>query len=312
MNSPPDCEPDQLCDCDFCQYVIYVMQPDRLSGYFRYDVTLTNNPDKHMTCMCALQWPLLTLLLYLPSAIGAFAQAQNQPAVARVPTDTIGADRTFELPLIIEVLRPNDIGILDDAVKDERLYYINAGKEVTIYRGDTLNVYRDKKLHASLPGVRVFIGIMTIEESYNGSSMGHFTPSEKIGLPVIKFKVPIEGDKVVPRLAIDSSVLFQPGAFSLTASAGAEFDKVASFVRNFSPSKLVIEGHTDSDGDDKTNQILSERRADAVGKFLVDGYPFITPEMIEVRGYGETQPIVPNDTPENKKLNRRIEAIVWE
>ena len=265
-----------------------------------------------MTCRRALQWPLLTLLLYLPSAIGAFAQAENQPAPSLVPTDPIGAARTFELPRIIEVLRPNDIGNLDDAVKDERLYYINAGKEVTIYRGDTLNVYRDKKIHASLQGVRIFIGTMTIAESYNGSSMGHFTPGGQIGLPLIKFKVPIEGDKVVPRLAIDSSVLFQPGAFALTAFAGAEFDRVADFVRNFSPSKLIIEGHTDSDGDDKANQILSERRADAVGKFLVDGYPFITPAMIEVRGYGETQPIVPNNTPENKKLNRRIEAIVWE
>ena len=41
-------------------------------------------------------------------------------------------------------------------------------------------------------------------------------------------------------------------------------------------------------------------------------YDFITPKMIEARGYGEERPIVANDTPENKQLNRRIEVLVWE
>jgi outer membrane protein OmpA-like peptidoglycan-associated protein len=34
--------------------------------------------------------------------------------------------------------------------------------------------------------------------------------------------------------------------------------------------------------------------------------------MVEARGYGEDQPLVPNNTPENKQLNRRIEALIWE
>jgi outer membrane protein OmpA-like peptidoglycan-associated protein len=107
-------------------------------------------------------------------------------------------------------------------------------------------------------------------------------------------------------------VLFNPGDFSLSANAGEEFQKVADFIKNFSPNKLIIEGHTDADGDDAANQLLSEQRAEQVAKFLLEGYPYITPGMIEARGYGETQPIAPNDTPQNKKLNRRIEAILWE
>ena len=131
-------------------------------------------------------------------------------------------------------------------------------------------------------------------------------------MPVVKFKVALESDLVVPRLAIDSGVLFKPGEFSLTPAAGEEFDRVANFVLNFSPSKLLIEGHTDADGDPEKNKILSEKRAEAVAKYLAEGYDFITPGMVEARGYGETRPIVPNDTPENKKLNRRIEAIIWQ
>ena len=49
-----------------------------------------------------------------------------------------------------------------------------------------------------------------------------------------------------------------------------------------------------------------------VKQYLVATYPFITPAMIESKGYGEQRPVVNNDTPENKALNRRIEVLVWE
>ena len=57
---------------------------------------------------------------------------------------------------------------------------------------------------------------------------------------------------------------------------------------------------------------LSEQRALQITRYLVDEYTFITPAMVEAKGYGEAQPIVPNSTPDNKTLNRRIEVIVWE
>jgi outer membrane protein OmpA-like peptidoglycan-associated protein len=60
------------------------------------------------------------------------------------------------------------------------------------------------------------------------------------------------------------------------------------------------------------NMRLSEQRSQQITKYLVDEYDFITPSMVEAKGYGEAQPIVPNNTPENKTLNRRIEVIVWE
>ena len=87
-------------------------------------------------------------------------------------------------------------------------------------------------------------------------------------------------------------------------------DKVVQFVRVFNASKLIVEGHTDSDGDERQSQALSEQRAGMIRDFLIDEE--ITAEMVEAKGYGETQPIVNNDSPENKARNRRIEIIVWE
>jgi outer membrane protein OmpA-like peptidoglycan-associated protein len=253
--------------------------------------------------MQVLRLPLLAFLLGLYCCQHASAQA---------PPATTGKNK-FDPPRILAVLRPNDTGELRPGDGDQRLYYIDKGQEVSINRGDILNVYREKKVHPALArGMRIFIGTITIIESQNGSSMGTFAKGESIDLHIIKFKVPLKGDLVVPRLSVDSGVLFNPGDFSLAANAGAEFTKVAKFIEDFSPSKIIIEGHTDSDGDAADNQTLSNKRANLVVKFLINTYPFITDGMIEARGYGENQPIVPNDTPENKKLNRRIEVIIWE
>ena len=122
----------------------------------------------------------------------------------------------------------------------------------------------------------------------------------------------MKGDLVVPRLIIDSGVLFDPGKFDLKPRAAEEFADVAAFVQNLTPQKLVIEGHTDGDGDPQANLRLSEQRAGEVRKYLINTYEFITAGMIESKGYGELRPLVNNATAENKALNRRIEVIVWE
>jgi outer membrane protein OmpA-like peptidoglycan-associated protein len=219
--------------------------------------------------------------------------------------------RKFDPPRIIAIIRGPDIG---GQAGEDIFYYINKGQEINLNRGEILNVYREKKLHPSIPRpLRIFIGTMTITESQNGSSVGTFFPNDNITLPIIKFRIPMKGDIVVPRLIIDSGVLFDPGKADLKPGAGQEFDKVANFVINFSPNKIIIEGHTDADGDDEANQVLSESRAEIVRQYLLKTYENdITPAMIEARGYGERQPIVANDTPENKQLNRRIEVVVWD
>ena len=78
---------------------------------------------------------------------------------------------------------------------------------------------------------------------------------------------------------------------------------------NANPDVAVeIGGHTDSDGDDASNLALSRARADSVKAFLegegVDGGRMTT------KGYGEAEPKVDNDSPDNKAINRRIEFTI--
>ncbi len=219
----------------------------------------------------------------------------------------------YQPPRILYVLNPPNTGNEPKSTLGDRRYYVDRGVEMSINKGNILNVYREKRLSPAVPPIRMFIGTMEITDSKPGSSVGKFIPSEAaMAHPMIRYKTAMVSDIVVPRLVIDSGVLFDPGVASLKPGAQEEFDKVARFVELFTPAKLVIEGHTDSDGDAEANQVLSEQRAQSVVDYLVLEFDFISAQMVEARGYGEDQPIVPNNTPENKQLNRRIEALVWE
>lgn len=226
----------------------------------------------------------------------------------------VAAAGQFTPPRIQYKINPPQTGRGADAAQVEVRYFMDRGLTTSINKGDVLNVYRETRLVRNAPQpMRIFIGTMVITESQATSSIGRFVPSDvAMAHPIIRQKTAMVNDIVVPRLVIDNSVLFDPGQFALKPGAATEFDKVAKFVQLFTPAKLVIEGHTDGDGDAEVNRKLSEQRASSVKAYLVASFNFITAAMIDVKGYGEEQPIVPNDTPENKQLNRRIEVLVWE
>ncbi|MNF07304.1 Photosystem I chlorophyll a apoprotein A2 [compost metagenome] len=70
----------------------------------------------------------------------------------------------------------------------------------------------------------------------------------------------------------------------------------------------MIQGHTDSDGDDAKNLDLSDRRAKGVKNYLVS--LGIEEDRLESKGYGESKPKVANDTAENKAKNRRTDFLI--
>lgn len=241
-------------------------------------------------------------------------QVLRRVAAALVLAAALPAMAQFTPPRIVFKINTTDDGATGDSLLGLVRYYVNRGLETNINKGDVLNVYREKRLSRTQPRpLRLFIGTMVITNSQPGGSIGAFRPSEAaLSHPLLRHRIAMKGDIVVPRLVIDSGVLFDAGQASLKPAAAQEFQKVADFVAMFSPSKLILEGHTDSDGDEDSNLALSLQRAEVVRQFLIDSYNTITPAMIEARGYGEERPVVNNDTPENKTLNRRIEVLVWE
>lgn len=69
--------------------------------------------------------------------------------------------------------------------------------------------------------------------------------------------------------------------------------------------EVEISGHTDNVGKKSSNIKLSQKRAESVKAWLVS--KGVDPKRITAKGYGPDQPVAPNDTPDNKRKNRRIE-----
>lgn len=88
-----------------------------------------------------------------------------------------------------------------------------------------------------------------------------------------------------------------------------ELQNLATVLRQYPTSRILLEGHTDSTGPSSYNQKLSKSRADAVMKVLIDHFGIST-DRIRTTGMGESQPIASNETDDGRAQNRRVEAIV--
>ena len=94
-----------------------------------------------------------------------------------------------------------------------------------------------------------------------------------------------------------------------TVSSNAELDSIASFMKENKSIYLEISGYTDDSGDAAHNKELSIERANAVKDALIErGVEDI---RMVANGYGESRPLVPNDSEKNKALNRRVEIRVF-
>lgn len=107
---------------------------------------------------------------------------------------------------------------------------------------------------------------------------------------------------------ISGSVRFARGKADLDRRDREVLDKIYSALNGCPELSLKVVGHTDADGAARRNMRLSLRRAKAAVTYLVD--KGIDAGRLEAVGYGETRPVVPNDTADNRAKNRRVEVEV--
>ncbi len=101
-------------------------------------------------------------------------------------------------------------------------------------------------------------------------------------------------------------VLFETGRSTLLDYSKPSLDAVAEVMREFPDLRIRVEGHTDSRGSAAFNLELSRARAAAVRDYLVNTGG-IAPDRVEAEGFGEERPLVPEHTPTDRALNRRVE-----
>jgi len=111
------------------------------------------------------------------------------------------------------------------------------------------------------------------------------------------------------KITFNSGILFAVNSSELGATAKDNIGKLAVVLNKYEDTNILIEGHTDSTGPADFNQTLSEKRAASVAAFLTSNA--VLSPRIKTIGYGPNQPLVDNDTPENRSLNRRVEIAIY-
>lgn len=105
-----------------------------------------------------------------------------------------------------------------------------------------------------------------------------------------------------------AGVYFETNKYAITANSKLALDKLQKIFTEYPETNILIEGHTDNVGSEAYNLSLSQKRAEAVGNYLKS--LGIAASRFTIKWYGETQPTVDNNTPENRALNRRVQFII--
>lgn len=115
-----------------------------------------------------------------------------------------------------------------------------------------------------------------------------------------------QGHDLVIRL---KAIRFPVGQSFILPANYELLSSVRAAVHTFGEPDVVIEGHTDSTGTAASNEQLSHQRANAVREYFVANGA-VKPEKVLAIGYGSERPLSPNDTPEGRAINRRIDVII--
>lgn len=116
-------------------------------------------------------------------------------------------------------------------------------------------------------------------------------------------------------VSLPGDVTFDYDKASIKADARPTLDKLAELIKAQNPATIAVEGHTDSKGDDRYNQRLSDQRASAVRDYLIS-VRTVDGTKLSTKGYGELKPVAPNATPDGgddaagRARNRRVEVIL--
>lgn len=157
----------------------------------------------------------------------------------------------------------------------------------------TLRKYEDKH-------IKEFTHLEVSALPSGSNAMINYVSIAHGGLPFYK-KFMAEGRLVF------HDILFDEGKYDIQPSSYPSLKKIVKMLEEHPKTEITIAGHTNSKGTNESNQILSERRAEAVKNYLIS--QGIERHRLSSKGYGEERPMDTGDNEEAWSLNRRVEII---
>lgn len=166
-----------------------------------------------------------------------------------------------------------------------------------------LNMDTDFGLNVTHPNYLFFSENFALSASYQVQSLYELeillqpVPNQSIKKPIFE---PI----------VLKNLFFETGSSVLLEQSIPELERLKTLMEEQAQLRIEIHGHTDNIGDEASNQQLSEARAKAVYDYLIQ--KGIIASRLAYKGFGKTQPIASNDTPEGRQTNRRTAFVVMQ
>ncbi|WP_461113043.1 OmpA family protein [Spirosoma jeollabukense] len=223
---------------------------------------------------------------------------------------SLGEDDIFRLKLF-PAIKPDPVAIVAGQVLDAKTQKPVAATVVSKLFGDSKEV---ATVDYS-PEMGEYKLILPTQKVYTmtASKEGYFPTTETLDLSKDKrfrdirrnlYLVKIEsGQKITMR-----EVLFQQSQFALQPSANEELDRVVGMLEKYPSMDLLVEGHTDNQGDWEPNMKLAQDRVRVVKDYLIG--KGIDEKRIQTKAWGPSKPVASNETEEKRKLNRRVEFTI--
>jgi type IX secretion system PorP/SprF family membrane protein len=143
----------------------------------------------------------------------------------------------------------------------------------------------------------------------NGQSNTTQPATQKTETDIIQKNIEDYSKVAAVQFELEKDFKFSFGRTELNADARAYLDDLLKLLQNNPEYNLEVIGHTDSVGKHLVNYKLSAGRAQAVADYLLK--KGLNKERIRSKGMGDTQPVAPNDTEENRSKNRRVQFVIY-
>ncbi|MFT5617620.1 MAG: OOP family OmpA-OmpF porin [Arenicella sp.] len=220
--------------------------------------------------------------------------------------------RVKDIINVFDIPKEIQIQTVSDVVKG--IVYDNKTKEKIGAKIDLLDLATEKVISSVTSDIKDGDYLITLAQGseyalyvnkpgylFKSLSFNYKEKKDAQSIEVDVYLDPIEKDSKVTL----NNIFFASGSYDLEDKSQTELHKLIRFMQENSETKIEIGAHTDNVGTDASNNNLSQKRAQSVVDFLKESG--IPKANIIAHGYGETQPIVSNDTDEGKAKNRRIE-----
>ena len=273
-------------------------------GFGRNDLFISRFQEKQWSTPQNLGYPLNTAaeesnIFVNPSGKQGYINSNREGGLGKSDIYEFTLDQRIR-PRVATFLR----GISRDSLTQEPVYA--RIRLVDVESGDTLReAYSDRtngRFLMSVPMEREYAAFVEAKGYLFASK--HFylkDPEEEIYFDVTIDLLPIREGATVTL----NNIFFETGKYELQSNSFSELQFLTTYLKQNSRISIEIEGHTDDVGLAGDNLKLSQQRADAVRAYLIQ--EGIEADRISSKGYGESRPIVPNTSEENRAQNRRTE-----